>query len=99
MSDGPTSGGPVWKVKAGLGDAELDGERVLWDPETGQLARLDRIGSLVWASLDGVATVGELVADLADAFGVSAEAVRADVDDLVARLSELGLVTEETDVS
>ncbi|MGI8686879.1 MAG: PqqD family protein [Acidimicrobiales bacterium] len=95
MSD--AAAGPVWRVKVGLGDAELDGERVLWDPATGQLARLDRIGSLVWTSLDGVTPIAELVADLADAFGAPPAAVRADVDDLLLRLSELGLVTEQAD--
>lgn len=99
MREPTDSSGPVWKVKPGLGDAELDGERVVWDPATGRLVRLDRIGSLIWGSFDGVTTTGELAADLADVFGVSLAAVRADVDGLVVRLLELGLVSEHTDGS
>lgn len=93
MTDG-TEPGVAWRVKDGLAEAELDGERVVWDPDTGQLARLDRIGSLVWLCLDGAVTVEELSADLAHAFGMPAAVVRTEVENLLRRLSEVGLVTE-----
>ena len=85
----------VWRPKAGLADAELDGERVVWDPETGRVARLDRVGSLVWACLDGESSLDEIADDLAAAFGTAVTVVRPDVVDLIERLSEMGLVAEE----
>lgn len=86
---------PAWSRRTGLADAELDGERVLWDPSTGQVARLDRIGSLVWACLDGVATLEDLTEDLSSVFAAPADAVRSDVQNLLFRLVEMGFVVEE----
>lgn len=84
----------MWRRKAGLGDAELDGERVVWDPETGRVARLDGIASMVWACLDGESTLGQVADDLAAAFAAPADVVQPDVAVLVARLCALGLVVE-----
>lgn len=85
---------PAWRRKAGLADAELDGERVVWDPGTGQVSRLDRIGSLVWTYLDGT-TLEEMADDLAAVFAVPRDVVRLDMRDLLSRLQEMGLVVEE----
>lgn len=85
---------PAWRKKAGLADEELDGERLVWDPASGQLARLDRIGSLVWACLDEPVGLDELSAELAAAFDAPPADVRADVAALLRRLAELGLVEE-----
>ncbi|HEX2699156.1 MAG TPA: PqqD family protein [Acidimicrobiales bacterium] len=95
MTDEGIRTGSTWRHKAGLGDAELDGERVLWDPETGCVARLDRVGSLVWACLDGESSLDEVTGDLAAGFATPPEVVRRDVVTLVARLSEMGLLVEE----
>jgi hypothetical protein len=71
---------------------EVGGERVLLDTETGKLHLLDRVASVVWPFLDGTATVDELAADVADAFGEPVERVRADLGALVGRLAEEGLL-------
>ncbi|HET7486626.1 MAG TPA: PqqD family peptide modification chaperone [Acidimicrobiales bacterium] len=84
----------VWRHKDGLGDAELDGERVVWDPQTGGLARLDQVGSLVWGCFEAPATVDDVAADLAAAFEASPDRVRSDVAALVERLRDLGLLVE-----
>ena len=67
---------------------------MIWDPASGRLARLDRVGSLIWAHLDGTSGLGELSEDLAASFGVSPETVRADVEQFVARLADLGFILE-----
>ncbi|MGH9282327.1 MAG: PqqD family protein [Acidimicrobiales bacterium] len=86
-----------WRQHPGLVEEELDGERVVWDPASGRVARLDRIGSLVWACLDGSTGLDELSGDLADAFAADPGTVRADVEQLVARLAELGFLISEPD--
>lgn len=96
MADPGPGHGPRWRPKGALAEAELDGERVLWDPESGRVARLDRIGTLIWAGLDGNTGIDELAAELADAFATTSETVRADVEPFVARLSDLGFLVAET---
>jgi hypothetical protein len=79
----------VWAV-------ELDGELVVYNPLDGAVHEMDRLGSLVWPFLDGEATVGELVGDLADAFEIPAEAVRADLAEFLGRLDIAGLLVDRT---
>ena len=49
----------------------------------------------VWACVDGDRTEAEIVDDLAEAFGVSAEVVAHDVRGFVDQLVELGLVVAD----
>lgn len=69
-----------------MASEELDGERVLYQTETGRVQRLDAVGSIVWTLFDGTATVAELAADLADGFGADPEIVLRDVVALVQAL-------------
>lgn len=87
-------GAGTWRRKPGLAEAELDGEVVVWDPDSGHVARLDRVGTAVWSGLDGSATLEELAGDLSAAFGVPPATVLGDVRDLVGRLRDLSLVVE-----
>jgi hypothetical protein len=77
--------------RLGLGVVHLDGETVIWDPDSGQVLRLDGIASLVWQHLDGSTPVAELVDDLAFAFDADREVVDADVGRLVRRLVTAGV--------
>lgn len=74
--------------------AELDGELVLYNPVDHRIHHLDRTGSLVWQLLDGEATVGELIDDLADAFQVPVEVMELDVQDLLTDLHGEGLLAD-----
>lgn len=85
----------LWRWKHGLAAAEFDGEQVVWDPETGQIVRLDRIGSLVCSALSAGFVVAGLVDDLATAFDAPSDRVRSDVENLLRRLFEIGLVVRE----
>lgn len=71
---------------------ELDGEVVLYDESSQSIHRLNPTASIVWACLDGAATVGELIDDIAATFNVTAEDVAADVLDLARQLGRLGLL-------
>jgi coenzyme PQQ synthesis protein D (PqqD) len=66
---------------------ELDGEIVLYDETTGGLHLLDSVASVVWARLDGTATLDGLAADLGQSFATDTGRVRGD---LVAFARQLG---------
>lgn len=77
---------------AGAVTLEFDGEAVIYHLQTGEVHRLDRVGSIVWQFVDGQTTVDELVPDLAGAFGVEPGEVRGNVEDLLARLADASLL-------
>lgn len=66
---------------------------MLFDEATGQLHVLNPVAALTWACFDGLATVGDIVADLSDVFGADEEVVRGDVTALVERLAAHGLLS------
>jgi hypothetical protein len=77
--------------RAGLGVVGLDGQTVVWDPESGRVTRLDGIASLVWEHLDESTTIAELVDDLTFAFAADRAVVDADVGRLVTRFVAVGI--------
>lgn len=79
-------------VAAPVEEADLDGELVLYNPVDHRIHHLDRIGSIVWQLLDGQATIGELIDDLAAAFGSPRSVVEQDVGALIAELHSEGLL-------
>jgi hypothetical protein len=66
---------------------ELDGESVLYDETSGGLHLLDAVATVVWARLDGTATLDDLAADFSQAFATDRSRVRGD---LVAFARQLG---------
>lgn len=93
VPDGPH--GSVVPVRpAGVASAELDGEAVLLDGDTGSVHLLDPMATIVWACFDGATAIDELVGDLSDAFGADVAQVRRDVVDLARDLGERGLLVE-----
>ncbi|HEX2029709.1 MAG TPA: PqqD family protein, partial [Nitriliruptorales bacterium] len=72
--------------------ADLDGETVLWHPETGITAVLDPIGSVLWECFDGSGSIDEIAADLSAVYGVDVATIRTDVLNLVRELGGLGLL-------
>ena len=73
----------------------IDGERVVFDPQRGEVHQLNPVGSVIWEFLDGTATIGELVADLADAFHVAPDTVHADLVSLLTQLDEHSLLVDK----
>ena len=75
-----------------VASVEIDGERVLYDPLSERVARLDAIGSAIWPFLDGATTVAELAADLADVFEADVTVVERDLLTMLGQLAEQGLL-------
>ncbi|QNN52161.1 PqqD family protein [Nocardioides mesophilus] len=73
-------------------EVEVDGETVVYDSRSGSLHLLDPVGSLIWAALDGVTTLGEVSDELARVFGGRSSDVHADVTAFADRLLDLDLV-------
>lgn len=75
----------------GLGEST-----VLMDPSTGATVALDQIGALIWSVLDGHSALAEIVADLADVYGVPADEIGPDVLSLAQSLGRAGLLAGVT---
>ena len=84
-------------AKESVTSAELGGERVLYDVDTGHLQRLDPVGTIIWPFFDGSASIGELADDVADAFGAGVDEVRAGIVSLVTALLDDGLLVSPHD--
>lgn len=84
-------------TKASVTSAELDGERVLYDVDSGRLQRLDPVGTIIWPFLDGSASIAELAADVAEAFAADVHEVRAGIVSLVTALLDEGLLVSPHD--
>ena len=67
-------------------------ETVVYDADRRSLHVLDPVGSLIWQALDGEATLAQVNADLAVAFGRTEVEVSEDVNAFVGQLLELGLI-------
>ncbi len=76
-----------------VGVRTVDGS-VLHRPATDGIALLDPLAGALWQLLDGATTVAELAEDAAAAFGHPVDAVRADLERLVARLTTEGFLRD-----
>lgn len=85
-------GGFTPRGRASVAAVEIDGESVLYDEDSGAVHVLNATGSMIWACFDGSGTIDEIVADIVDAFGADAAAVRNDVVELARQLGGLGLL-------
>lgn len=82
----------VARPRASVVAAELDGETVLFDEDTGHLHTLDPVATVVWGCFDGQASLGEIASELAGAFGADRAVVVADVLRLARELGAQGVL-------
>lgn len=85
MSDQPL-------VRADLAIVELDGEAVIYDERNGTLHHLNPTATLVLDLCDGSSSIAELAADLSEAFQVPLEDMRGQLEELVSRMRDQGLL-------
>jgi Coenzyme PQQ synthesis protein D (PqqD) len=77
---------------AGCHAVEIDGETVIYVEAGESLHLLDTIATIVWRALADSVPLGALCDELAAAFEVSPEQIRADVEPLIERLTAAELV-------
>ena len=71
---------------------EVSGETVLLDLASEQYFGLDPVGTRFWQLLTEERPLSEIVHTMAGEFEVAREELERDLDDLLAKLSEAGLV-------
>jgi hypothetical protein len=71
---------------------EVSGETVLLDLASEQYFGLDRVGTRIWTLLNEGAGADAVVETLLEEYAVERETLAADVDELLARLAEAGLI-------
>lgn len=84
------------RTRTDLEFAEIAGEAVIWDARWRRAHRLDAVGTLLWPFLDGSVSIGELIADAAEAWGIPAADARAGVVALVEQVASAGLLEDDT---
>jgi PqqD family protein of HPr-rel-A system len=78
----------------GLETTALEEGAILFHPKSGKFVMLNRSAALVWAELSTPKTEEELARKLSTSFAdVAPAAARTDVQDVLARLRELELVS------
>ena len=80
------------QVRSDVAWVEIDGEVVVYDAARASSYLLNPTGGLIWSALDGTGTLGEIAADLADAFGADPEQVIVDVIAAVVDFAGKGLI-------
>jgi len=75
-SPAPWGDGDVPVPASGVCSAFLDGEAVLYDLADRRAVLLNTTAAAVWAAVDGLANVGEIVAELCSLFAAEALSVR-----------------------
>jgi PqqD family protein of HPr-rel-A system len=80
------------RARADLDLVEIDDEKVVYDPRTGEVHYLNATAALVFELCDGSGSVREIAGDLAEAFGLPEDEVVDQVEGLVASLREAGLL-------
>lgn len=74
---------------------DVGDEQLIWDPNTDRVHRLDAVAALIWPFLDGTATLGELAADVADVWGISAEQAQEALSSMIDLLESAFLLASE----
>jgi Coenzyme PQQ synthesis protein D (PqqD) len=73
---------------------ELDGCASLYSPATANVVSLNETATQVWRRCDGSRALAGIVDDLAAQYGVSADAIAAEVEAVVTGLVEQGLLQQ-----
>jgi coenzyme PQQ synthesis protein D (PqqD) len=66
--------------------ADLEGEAVLLDIETGMYFGLDAVGTRIWTLLEQGASEGELLAQILEEYAVEPDRLKSDLSDFLAVL-------------
>jgi hypothetical protein len=72
--------------------AELDGEAVLLNVDTGLYFGLDAVGTMIWTALSEGSSQEEIIELILSRFDATPEVVRADVTEFLDTLAAKGLV-------
>jgi hypothetical protein len=80
------------KVRGDLASVEVDGEGVVYDPQTDGVHHLNRTANIVFQLCDGKATMAETACDISQAFNTPVADVEKDVRGIVKEFRALSLL-------
>lgn len=83
----------VYSISPAVGWVTLGTEVVVYDPDSATAHVLDNVAALLWQCLDGISTLAEIFADIADAFGQELSAIESDLATVVAEWKRAGLIS------
>lgn len=78
--------------KPGIYTAQMNGETVMMDIDTGKYYNLGDVGGRIWDILEQPMTLGELVEKLVSEYNVSAEKCAADIKPFLEKMAAAGLI-------
>jgi hypothetical protein len=83
-----------WRPKPQFLEADIGTELSLYDPTTERVVVLNQTASDVWRLLDGYTSTERIVDLLATVYGTDADAIREDVESVLTKFEEEGLVDQ-----
>lgn len=85
---------PIRKLSGRFTEADIDDEIVIMRIDSGEFFGLSGTAAAAWRLIDGTRDRAALLSALAGEFGTAQNAIAADIDDLLARLRETGLLED-----
>ncbi|PWC88154.1 hypothetical protein TSH100_08390 [Azospirillum sp. TSH100] len=82
----------VVSINADLLSTEIEGEFVMMDMDSGRYFNLDRIGSVIWKTLEQPREVADLCRFLGEHYEAPAEVIERDVLDLLQQMADRKLI-------
>ena len=82
----------MFPVKAQFAVRQIKGDFILHDPRTDTVHRLNSVAAIIWQLCDGTRERSAIVAEIAAIFSRSPSEVAGDVDEMLARFLDGGLV-------
>ena len=83
-----------WRPNTQFLEADIGNELSLYDPSTERVVILNQTASDVWRLLDGHTSIERVVDLLAKVYGTDAKSIRGDVESVLAKFEEEGLVEQ-----
>lgn len=88
----PVGPSEVYALSGTIGWVALDQEVVVYRAASETAHVLDAVAALLWQCLDGVSTLHDIFADIAEAFGQQLDGIESDLATVVAEWKRDGLV-------
>lgn len=80
-------------LRDGIERQDIDGEAVVWSPISPVPARLDPVGTVLLDVIDGLASIGEIAADVQEVVGLPYDVAQQQVTHVVRTFNDAKLLT------
>ncbi len=94
----PLSSDVVPELRDGIERQDIDGEAVVWSPVSPVPARLDPVATVLLDVIDGLASIGEIVADVQEVIGLPFDVAQQRVTQIVRTFDGAKLLTSSSPI-